>query len=229
MIITNSTPCMVAAAQMVRDIPVVFTVSFSPEQVGITEVFPNLTGAYDPFELVDFVQLIRSSVPSLEKIGIISNPAEPNARFASEKLKKECLEQNIQVEQVSVFSSNDVLQAAQSLAQKKVDAFAIAADNTVHLAFETLARVATTQKIPLFATDPIQVERGACAGLGIDYREWGWESGKIAAAIIRGEKPEQIPQKALQHKILYLNLKAAAEQNIVFPEDIIAKADKLIK
>jgi len=33
MVITNSTPCMVAAAQAITEIPVVFTVAFSPEQL----------------------------------------------------------------------------------------------------------------------------------------------------------------------------------------------------
>jgi len=90
MIITNSTPCMVAAAQMVKGIPVVFTVAFSPEQVGIKEVPLNLYGAYDPYEMDDFVQLIRSSLPQVKKIGILCNSAEPNARFGANMLKQAC-------------------------------------------------------------------------------------------------------------------------------------------
>ena len=130
---------------------------------------------------------------------------------------------------MSVFSSNDVLQAAQSLAQKQVDAFAIAADNTVYLAMDALVKTAEARKIPLFVTEPSQVERGASAGLGIDFREWGRESGRMAAEIIRGKNPSQIPIKALQHKILYLNLKAATAQNINFPAEMVAKAEKVIK
>jgi len=229
MIITNSTPCMVAAAQVVRDIPVVFTVAFSPEQIGIKDAPSNLTGAYDPFAMEDFVQMMRLSLPSLKKIGILCNPSEPNARFGADRLKQECARQAVEVVEVPIFSSNDVLQAAHSLVQKQVDAFAIAADNTVYLAMEALVKTAETRKIPLFVTEPTQVKRGASAGLGIDFGEWGRESGIIAAAIIRGQKPAQVPIKALQHKILYLNLKAAAAQNLSFPAEMVAKAEKVIK
>jgi putative ABC transport system substrate-binding protein len=229
MIITNSTPCMAAAAHAVRDIPVVFTVAFSPEQIGIKDPPANLTGAYDPFQMDDFVLLMKETVPSLQKIGILCNSSEPNARYGADRLKEACAGQNIEVVEVAVFSSNDVLQGAQALAQKGVQAFAIAADNTVYLAMDALAKVADSQKIPLFVTEPSQVERGACAGMGIDFKEWGRESGKIAAAIIKGESPANIPIKALQHKILYLNLKAADAQKVVFPAELISKADVVIK
>lgn len=57
----------------------------------------------------------------------------------------------------------------------------------------------------------------------------GIQYAGMAAAIIRGQKPGQVPIKALQHKILYLNLKAAAAQNISFSADIVAKAEKVIR
>ncbi|MBN1154305.1 ABC transporter substrate-binding protein [candidate division KSB1 bacterium] len=229
MIITNSTPCMAAAAQTIKNIPVVFTVAFGPEQIGIQDVPSNLTGVYDPFEMNDFVRMMRLSVPALKNIGILYNPTEPNARFGADQLKKECADQNITVIEMSVYSSNDVLLAARSLAQKQIDAFAIAADNTVHLAIASFVRVAEDHQIPLFVTDPSQVERGACAGFGVDYGDWGRESGKIAAEIIRGKDPAEIPIRPMQKKTMSLNLKAAASQGITFPAELIAKADKVIE
>jgi len=94
---------------------------------------------------------------------------------------------------------------------------------------DAMVKVAQAQKIPLFITEPSQIDRGACAGLGIDFKEWGRESGKIAAAVIAGKVPIENPIKALRHKSLYLNLKAAAAQGISFPADLIAKADRIIK
>jgi ABC-type uncharacterized transport system substrate-binding protein len=66
MIITNSTPCMVAAAGIVKEIPVVFTVSFSPEQLKMKEAPSNLTGVYDPLYMDDFVQLMKRVIPKLK-------------------------------------------------------------------------------------------------------------------------------------------------------------------
>ncbi|MBN2264166.1 MAG: hypothetical protein JW735_14700, partial [Prolixibacteraceae bacterium] len=59
MIITNSTPCMVSAAQIIKEIPVVFTVAFSPEQVKLKSTPENLYGVYDPYNSTDFVSLMQ--------------------------------------------------------------------------------------------------------------------------------------------------------------------------
>jgi putative ABC transport system substrate-binding protein len=73
------------------------------------------------------------------------------------------------------------------------------------------------------------VRRGACAGIGVDFYQWGKESGKIAALIIQGKKAAQISIQPLKKKVLYLNLKSAEVQGVHFPPDLIQKADQVIR
>jgi putative tryptophan/tyrosine transport system substrate-binding protein len=82
MIITNSTPCMATAAQTVHSTPVVFTVAFGPEQVGMKTIPENLYGVYDPLKSVEFVDLLLECIPNLKKVGIPYNNAEPNAEYS---------------------------------------------------------------------------------------------------------------------------------------------------
>jgi putative tryptophan/tyrosine transport system substrate-binding protein len=224
LVLTVSTPCMVAAAQLVKDIPVVFTVAFSPQQMGITQTPENMTGAYNPFDMRAFVDLMREVVPGLARIGAPFNSSEPNAVFAIRQLEAECKRRGLDLVSMPIFSSADLLLTSQALSQKGVGAFAIASDNTSYAAMDSLLLVAQRRKIPVFVTDPIMVRRGACAGLGVDYGQWGRESGKLVAAVIAGRKPHDLPLVALRADTPVVNPGAAASQGVTLPLALLARA-----
>jgi putative ABC transport system substrate-binding protein len=229
MIITNSTPCMVAAAQIVRDIPVVFTVAFSPEQLQMKDPPKNLTGVYDPMTMSDLIQLIKTCMPGIQRLGIPYNPSEQNAVLAAENIRAECRKSGIELVEMNVFSSNEVQQNVSVLARKNIQAMVVSADNTLATGIAAVVKICNERRIPLFVTEPGEVERGACAGTGADFYEWGRESGKMAAQIIRGKKPQDIPIQKLSSNKLYLNLSAAKVQGVKFPEELVRKASKIIQ
>ena len=56
-------------------------------------------------------------------MGLIFNPGEPNSEYEAKVLKEAAAKRNITVVEQSVANSGEVLQAAQVLAYKKVEAF----------------------------------------------------------------------------------------------------------
>ena len=72
------------------------------------------------------------------------------------------------------------------------------------------------------------VEQGACAAMGWDFYEMGYEAGQLVARVLRGENPEDIPFHYMEHVLLYLNLLNAQKQGVNFPSKIIARADRII-
>ncbi|MBP7651782.1 ABC transporter substrate-binding protein [Candidatus Dependentiae bacterium] len=229
LLVTNTTPCMVAAAKMVKKIPVVFTVSFSPQDAGVSAPPDNLAGFYDPFDLEPFAGLLRECVPSIRRIGLPYTSSEVNAKFAAEKIKDICAKYGIETCEIPITSINDIPNAAQALVQKKIGAFVVSADNTVYAGISGLMKTAKEFNIPIFVTDPSIVKNGATIGYGIDYYDWGLQSGKLAGSILKGKYNKTgmiIPYKAYR---LGINEKSCKEQNIKFPESIIKKADFIVK
>jgi putative ABC transport system substrate-binding protein len=220
LIITNSSPCLVSACNFVEDIPVVSTAAFHPQQLGIKEIPKNVTGTYDPFDMNDFIDLIKEISPDAKKIGVPWNPSESNSRFGKGK--------NIEIVETSVNSSSEVYTVVQMLVTKGIDVFVVATDNTVTSAFESVVKVAEEEKVPIFTTEPANVYKGACAGLGIDLYDGGFASGRLAVRILKGEKVQDISYQLLTKKSLYLNLSAAKAQGIEFSEEILKRADKVI-
>lgn len=228
LIITNSTPCMTAAAQTVSKIPVVFTVAFSPGQVGMKSTPENLYGVFDPLKAGEFVDLILKCIPDAKRIGIPYNNAEPNAEYSVKMLGMEFSARGITLVKASVTSSNDILQAGQYLAGQQIDALVAAADNTVYLGLPVLAKLASEQHIPLFVTDPLQTEKGAAIGLGANYAQWGYQAGLKSVEILKGRTSSVNRIEPIINYDLIINRKACAEQGLVIPESVTANATRII-
>jgi len=228
LIITNSTPCMVAAAQTVRSIPVVFTVAFGPEQVGMKTIPENLNGIYDPLKVTEFVDLMLECIPRLSRIGIPYNNAEPNAEYSVKVLGTEFARRGITLVTAPVTSSNDIQQASQYLVGQQIDALVVAADNTVYMGLPVLAKLASDQKIPLFVTDPIQAEKGAAIGFGVNYDQWGYQAGLKAVELLKGRIASAKKIAPIVKYDLIINRKACNEQALSLSEKVIGRATRII-
>jgi putative tryptophan/tyrosine transport system substrate-binding protein len=229
LIIANGTPVMTCAAQVVKNIPVVYTVSFCPEQVGMKNSPENICGTYDELKMDQMLKIIKQSLPNIIAIGNPYSPAEPNAQFAAKKLKAECDKLGITLYQVGVNSTNDITQATQSLANHNIQALIIASDNMIYAGMSGVVSVADAQKIPLFVTDPLLAMKGASLGYGVSFEDWGYESGSFAVQILKGKKPTELGHKALDKETVMYNKKAAQAQGFIIPEIVMKRVTKVIE
>ena len=228
LIVTNSTPCMVAAAQTVHAIPVVFTVAFGPEQVEMKSIPDNLYGVFNPMNVKEFVDLMLECIPDLKRVGIPYNNSESNAVYSVKVLSKEFSDRGITLVKVSVTSSNDILQAGQYLVGQQIDAMVAAADNTIYMGLPVLAKLAAEQKIPLFVTDPPQTEKGAAIGLGVNYDQWGYRSGLKAVELLKGRISPAEKIEPIVNYDLIINRKACEEQGLHLTEKLTGRANLII-
>lgn len=228
LLITNTTPCMSAAASNIKEIPIVFTVAFGPEQIGI-KAPDNLHGYFDPLNMREFIKLINSCIPELKKIGVPYNPSEANAEYAAKRLVEACNEIGIKAITRPVNSPNDIIPAVQSLISEDVQALIATADNTTYLGLATIADLAAKSQIPLFVSDPSQVVKGAALGYGVNYEEWGKLSGEMAAEILINGKNHKPGIKPIEATRLVVNKSAAKRQGINIPDEIIKRADLIIE
>jgi len=227
-ILTVGTPTMSAAASNIKSIPVVFTVSFSPQQLGIDKP-TNMTGAYDPLDMQGFIRIILDCIPGVNKIGLPFNPSEPNAEYASKQVLIEAEKQNIEVIRMPISNSIEVGQAAQALASKGVKAFVAAADNITYQGIPSISKVAEIAKIPIFVVDPYQTSKGAALGYCANYEEWGKTSGELLLKVLKGNKGESLPIIALKNFDIIINNQSAIKQGLIIPDSIKNKAKEILK
>ncbi len=234
MILAIATPTAQACVNAVKntDIPVVFGAVTDPVSAGLVDSWESpggqVTGISDWADVGAQIQLILDIVPEVKKIGVIYNSGETNSKIQVEELKKVAPNLGIdKVVEASAATTANVMGAAQSL-MGRVDAVWVPTDNTVVSAFEAVVKVCEDNQIPVFAADTATVKRGAIGTPGIDYYVLGLEDGKIAARILSGTPPANIPVKKVPMTDLYLNPAAAERMGVSIPPSVLGRASKII-
>lgn len=231
-----ATPTCQAVVKTVKHIPIVFDLITDPQDAGIvpktsapgTKTGANMTGISDRWPVTLQFETYTRFVPKAKKWGTIYNAGDANSLVNIKEMREAAKKLRVELVEVTISNSAETLQAAQALATK-VEAMNITSDNTAVSAFEAIVKVCNEKKIPLFAGDIYSVERGALAALGLEGFQMGYEAGKKAVRILKGEKPGDIPWGRAESLSLVINEKAASAQGVSIPPDLLRKADKIIR
>lgn len=234
LILSIATPTSQACVKAVENtkIPVVFGSVTDPVAAGLVESWDhpgrNVTGISDWADVTTQIQLIIDIVPNVKKLGVIYNAGEVNSKVQVDELKKCAPALGIEkIIEATAATTADVMTAAQSLVGR-VDAIWVPTDNTVVSAFEAAVKICEDNKIPLFAADVATVERGAIGTPGIDYYQLGIECGQVAARILKGTSPADIPVKRVDMTSLYINPSAAQRMGATLPQSVLDRATNIV-
>lgn len=231
-IVAISTPSAQTMLSTTKDIPIVFSAITDPIGAKLVAGWEpsgtNMTGVSNMLEVNRQVDLILQIAPDAKRVGVVYNPAEANSVYYVRQLQELLPSRGMTLVTAAAPRTVDVGAAGRSLVGK-IDVFYSVSDNNVVASFETLAKVAENAKIPLIASDPNCVERGAAASLGVDYKELGIQTGKMVLRILNGEKPGDIKPEIGQNLELVLNLKAAQGQGVTFSQELLDQANRIIQ
>ena len=224
LIFANATPSAQSALNATKDIPIIFTSVTDPVGANLVSSFEepgdNITGTSDthPDAIPQTINFIVDELQP-EKIGVIYNSGEQNSTVQVDVIKEVLGDTNVELVPVSVSTSAEVKQAAESLVGR-VDAMYIPTDNTVVSALESVIDVAQKEDIPMFAGELDSVEAGAVAGSGFSYKDLGYETGEMAAQVLNGDKePSDIPVSYPQNLKLVINKDAAEAQGLEIKDE----------
>ncbi len=226
------TPSAQALLASTRTVPIVYTAVTDPVAANLVRSWEatggNVTGVSDHLPLEPQVELIKTIIPEVKSIGFVYSPGEVNSTIVLEQLQEILTPQDIRVVPAPAQRTTDISTAVKSL-QDRVDVIYTSTDNNVVSAYESMYQAAVQTKIPLIASDTSSAERGAVAALGGDYYGMGRQTGKMVVRILNGEKPGDIPSEKPQNTELYVNLKAAKQQGVTLPPEVIDAAVKVIE
>ncbi len=229
-ILTLTTPVLQGVGMMAKHKPVVFTYVTDPLAAGagksFTDHLPNVTGigSFPPVE--EMLALTRKVLPTIQSLGTLYNPSEANSVKVAEVLRELCHKAGITLEEIPINTTADVVQAAQAAVSRKVGAIVSVGDNTMYQALDAIAGIAKDAGIPLILDQPEFIGHEALMVIGVDYKESGRAAAEPLAQLLTGTKPDAIPFRNVSKKSIVLNQAVAGRLHIVFPEELISKADQ---
>lgn len=227
-IVTVSSPALQVTANGNRRIPHVFGAVTDPYRMGVArspeDHLPNITGVATFQPVASAVSAMRALFPEARRVGLLWNPAEANSEACTLKAREAAARYGLELVERTVSATSDVQDALAAMVNDDIDLFFMSGDNTVILAFATVADTLKRRRIPCFTNDPTDVDRGSFFSVGADYYTVGVETAKMAARVLAGEDPKNIPIRNYAPEKIGINLELADLYGVTVPAGLLAKA-----
>jgi putative ABC transport system substrate-binding protein len=194
-----TTPVAQSSIRIVTDksIPIVFMSVVDPV---VAKIVPSWQAGSDTHTgatlYPDFnasLAFVRQLLPGAKRLGVPFNPGEDNDTTNMNEIRAAAPRHGFELVEVGIDSPNDIAQRLQSL-QGKVDAVFVIQSNILQTSLPVIA--ATTQRIGVPAINTLDTpvrQHQFLAAHALSYERMGANAGRIAARILKGEKPAAIP------------------------------------
>jgi putative tryptophan/tyrosine transport system substrate-binding protein len=233
-LVAHSTPGARAAKQATSTIPIVVAVVADPVDVGLVTSLArpggNLTGL--TFFLAEIcakrVALIREAIPTLTRVAVIVNPANPSHPIVLEIMQRTAGALGVELVPVEIKSRDDIAAAISGVAARPASALVTIEDPLVISNIGQIAGFALQNRLPLIGFKP-QAEAGALMEYGPDFLDLFYRSATLVDKILKGTPPTNLPiERAVKFELI-VNLKTAKTLGVTFPLTLIASADEVIE
>jgi putative ABC transport system substrate-binding protein len=227
--------------RLVPNAPVVFTaIAIDPVAYGWVESYArpggmttgnvqNAIGGLESLMSKQF-QFFKELVPNLTRVGFIGL-ADTAVQFPVERVavQKTAQQLGFAVSMYEVPTLADVESAIASGQRDDVSAFFLSVEpRFVARIPQIVASLAKTGK-PAFGPTPVWTRGGLLMSYYTDIDDQTRRAGGLAAKILRGAKPGDLPIEQADKFTLIINLKTAKQLGITVPPALLAQADEVIE
>ena len=191
MILANATGPLQAAKAATATIPILGTsVTDYATALNIANwtgtVGGNVSGTSDLAPLDQQAAMVKELFPDAKNVGLLFCSAEPNSVYQVEQMKTYLEDLGYTCAEFGFTDVNDLASVTQTACDSS-DVIYIPTDNTAANNTEAIANVVIPAGVPV-----VTGEAGLCAGCGvatlsISYYDLGYETGKMAVQILKGE------------------------------------------
>jgi ABC-type uncharacterized transport system substrate-binding protein len=233
MVISACTPTTQAVAHKVTDKPIVFCTVADPIFSGLGDSFEkhpdNITGISVMADFEGTLKMVKKILPNCKKVGSLYNPAESNSEASKVQLEKAAKALGLELVTIPVGSAGEISDATLALLTKDIDAICQIVDNLSATAYSGILKEVNKTDMPYFTFMTRPVKAGALLGVSRDYYENGRDAMKLAARIIEGESPGNIPFRLVGKTKVALNVSTQERLGLNIPDEIRKEVTEIIE
>jgi putative tryptophan/tyrosine transport system substrate-binding protein len=234
-VIAANSAAMLPAKAATASIPVVFTTSLDPVQLGLVASLKrpggNVTGVTSLNVEVGpkRLELLHELVPTATIVALLVNPDNPNAGTLARDLGAVARGLGLQLHVLRASAERDFDTVFATLRQRRAGALVTGTDAFFTSQGEQLAALSVRHGLPAV----YQTREFAIAGGLVSYGSLLTESyrvvGDYTGRILKGEKPADLPVQQITKVEMILNLKTAKALGLTVPLPLLGRADEVIE
>jgi putative ABC transport system substrate-binding protein len=228
-------PAAKAAQAATTTIPIVFGMGGDPVDFGLVASLNrpggNVTGTSTlSVELTPKrIELLYELVPAATTIGVLVDPANPNAETLTRAVQAAASALGLQIQIVRASNERDIEAAFAALDQAGARALVITNAGLFNFHADRLGNLALRHAVPAIFQYREFVTAGGLLSYGDNSNEQWRQAGVYVGRILKGEKPADLPVQLFTRTGLIINLKTAKALGLTVPLPLLGLADEVIE
>jgi putative ABC transport system substrate-binding protein len=231
-----SVPAALAAKAATSTIPIVFSVTQDPVQLGLVASLArpggNATGCnYFSREVTaKRLRLLHDLLPKAARVALLLNPANAGSAAATLREVQEAAPAlGLQIQILNATTIAEINSAFASFARERPDALFLAGDGFFLDRRVQFATLTARDRIPASGADSPFVKAGGLMSYGTDLAEAFRQVGDYAGRILKGEKPAELPVLQSTKFEFVLNQQTAQALGIAVPPGVLSIVDEVVE
>ena len=221
-----------------KPIPIVFGPEFDPVGKGLVTSLArpggNITGValVDPDFDAKRLQILKQTFPRLSRVAYLTNQAFDRDYFLKSKPVMQAAAQamRIRLETLEVNTPQDLESAFAEIVRRRIEAIVLPSRSPVLLAKRDRIRdLVAKRRLPTMYGDAIFVVDGGLMSYGASHADLKRRSTTLVAKILEGAKAGDMPVEQPTTYELIINLKTATALGLTIPNEILSRADQVIR
>jgi len=212
-----------AAKVEIVDVPIVYMMILDPLKHQLTAA--NMTGTLLEVPVDRQLKIMRTFLPTLQRLGTLYDPAKTSSRVKEAMLQATI--SGFQLKGLPVESEKEVPQQLRTLLSD-VEALWLIPDSTVltNESIQFILESALARQVPVIGFSPEFTRLGALLSMSVNYFEVGRETGLLAKRILNGEGLLPLNPVPIERLKITVNLKTARFLGITFPKELTSLIDE---
>ncbi|GAB4349333.1 MAG: hypothetical protein Kow0099_32340 [Candidatus Abyssubacteria bacterium] len=233
LVLTVGSRATSVVSERLQKTPIVFSMVLYPVASTFVDSMDkpgrNVTGAAMDVPVTLQMDTLKRILPDLERVGVLYSPKEtlPVIQEATRVMKS----MGIELVAEEVHTDGDVPDALSRLEKQDIDVLWSVADGKVFNRQSTryIIEQVVRKGIPFMGPHNGFVRAGALLALTADYRENGRQAAELAAQILEGAKPGNIPVRTPRKVEMAINLRVANHIGLKIPQSMIKEASQVFE
>jgi putative ABC transport system substrate-binding protein len=234
-IVVWATPTVIAVRRATSTIPIVMVSVGDPVGSGFIASLArpggNITGVsgFTGDLSAKLVELFVELVPGMKRIGVVSNPDNPNVTVQLRETEDAVRKLNLQVQVVEARTSEEFERAFARLSAESVNGVVLLADPSVIEQSRKIAELAQAARLPTAFQRRENVDAGGLLSYGGNLNSQFRHAAVYVDRILKGAKRAELPVEQPTKFELVINLKTAKALGLTIPPSLLLKADQVIE
>jgi putative tryptophan/tyrosine transport system substrate-binding protein len=233
-IVTYSTPAVIAIKRTTPTIPIVFVSATDPVGNGLVKSLArpggNVTGLSN--QSADSVgkrlEILRDVIPKLRRLAILCNVGAPNAVLEKEEVQAAARAAGLEVVTMDIRRSDDIASGFETI-KDRADTVYVVMDPVVSTSRTQINTIAVSERLPTLYVFRELVEAGGLMSYGPNQSDQFRRAAEFVDKILRGTKPADIPVEQPTKFDFVINMKTAKALGLDLPQTLLARADEVIE